>query len=251
MNTFCKSDIGKVRTHNEDCAEIFVNQHNELLAIVADGVGGHRAGDVASKMVIDYFKELWFDTNFNTPVEAENWLNENVHEINKQIFNYSIENAEECEGMGTTLVVLISTQDFITVGHIGDSRCYHFDGNLIQITEDHSLVNELLKFGQINEEDAKSHPRKNVILRALGTEEKVVIDLKSLECESNSIFLLCSDGLSDKLSNIEMEKILKDDNNLQNKGDKLLNLANEFGGEDNISVILVEYSVPATEGGGE
>lgn len=249
LNTFCKSDIGKVRSHNEDSAEVFVNKNNDILAIIADGVGGHRAGDVASRMVIEYFSDIWENTSFQTPLETEQWLDKNVREVNTRIFTYSKENVEECEGMGTTLVALIATKEFITVAHIGDSRCYHFDGDMKQITEDHSLVNELLKFGQINEEDAKTHPRKNVILRALGTDEKIELDIKSLECENNSIFLLCSDGLSDKISDLEMDKVLHRDSSLNAKGEILINLANEYGGEDNISVILVEYPVSISKGG--
>lgn len=253
MKAVFKTDRGLVRPHNEDNGGIFKSDNGSILAVVADGVGGHLAGDVASEMAVRLLKERWENTpELTNPEEAESWLKDIIKEINRHLYTHSKEN-EECKGMGTTIVAVICNQLFTTVAHIGDSRCY-IDNELgfSQLTEDHSLVNELVRSGQISKEDAEHHPRKNVILRALGTEEQVELDVKTISFEEGDSLLLCSDGLSDKLAEEELANIVKEQEvPLSVKVEKLVNLANEKGGEDNISIILIQYEVNDSNESGE
>lgn len=237
------TDQGKVRQHNEDAGGIFVNKDGHRLAIVADGMGGHRAGDVASEMTITQLKNDWeTSTGISTAGDAENWLREQITKVNSLLFNHAM-NHLECDGMGTTVVAAISTERFVTIANIGDSRCYLLnESGFKQVTEDHSLVNELVRTGQISREDAEHHPRKNVLLRALGTEKAVEMDIKTIIFEEGDILLLCSDGLSNKVNEKEMSTILKNEEPLDQKAGTLISLANENGGEDNITLVIVEFS---------
>ncbi|MDZ5474389.1 Stp1/IreP family PP2C-type Ser/Thr phosphatase [Bacillus sp. 31A1R] len=243
MKAVFKTDRGRIRQHNEDSGGSFLNRDGHRLAIVADGMGGHRAGDVASEMTLQNLQKLWEKTEgIQTADEAEEWLKNNITEVNHLLFEHS-KNNPECEGMGTTIVAVIITDRFSTVANIGDSRCYILnDSGFQQLTEDHSLVNELVRSGQISREDAEHHPRKNVLLRALGTEESVNMDTKTIMFEEGDILLLCSDGLSNKVSTDEMVTIL---NNreivLEERATSLINLANEHGGEDNITLVVIEF----------
>lgn len=242
MKAVFMTDRGKIRLHNEDNGGIFINPDGQRLAIVADGMGGHRAGDVASDMTIKHIKNLWEQSpRIHTPEEAEKWLKKAVAEVNVQLFQHSVSNSE-CEGMGTTIVSAICTDLFATVVNIGDSRCYLLnESGFKQLTEDHSLVNELVRSGQISREDAEHHPRKNVLLRALGTEENVEMDLKTITFEEGDALLLCSDGLSNKVSQDEMESIIKNELPLEEKAAEFISRANQYGGEDNITLAIVEY----------
>ncbi|OZM58548.1 protein phosphatase [Lottiidibacillus patelloidae] len=250
MESVFITDRGKVRELNEDCGGIFTNKTNEKLVVIADGMGGHRAGDVASNMTVDLFKQLWEQIeNIDSPDQAENWFSEVVLEVNKQILAHSKSN-EHCEGMGTTIVATILTKDFATICHIGDSRCYIVNDSSVQLlTQDHSLVNELLKSGQITELEADNHPKRNVLIRALGTDENVEASIQTIGWDEGDTMLLCSDGLSDKLQTMEMESILLNGQNVKLRAERLVELANENGGEDNISVALVEHKPVCSEGG--
>jgi len=234
------SDRGKVRQHNEDSVGFFQNNAG-ILAIVADGMGGHLAGDVASQMTISTFKTLWEEEPaINGPGEAENWLRQKVAEVNKAVYEHSVSHPE-CQGMGTTIVTALVTKTYATIGHIGDSRCYLLNNSgFNQVTQDHSLVNELVKSGQISKEDAEHHPRKNVLLRALGTEQNVDLDLKTIEMDDNDLLLLCSDGLSNKVTDDILEKELSQSDDLTKTAHELVQLANDNGGEDNISLIMLK-----------
>ncbi|MDM5156051.1 Stp1/IreP family PP2C-type Ser/Thr phosphatase [Bacillus sp. DX1.1] len=248
MKTVFLSDKGKVRQHNEDSAGVFQNLDGNILVVVADGMGGHRAGDIASSMTIQLFRDYWKQSyNMDTPKKAEQWLHTYVEMINERVYQYSKKHTE-CSGMGTTIVVAVCTAGFVTIGHIGDSRCYMVsDGHISLVTEDHSLVNELVRHGEISKEDAEYHPKKNVLLRALGTEEKVELDVKTLVLEENDQLLLCSDGLSNKVAMDDMKKILQLNQQLETKGKHLVQLANDLGGEDNITLVIVDYTDPANE----
>lgn len=251
MKAVFKTDRGKVRQHNEDNGGIFINPEGVRFAVVADGMGGHRAGDVASSMAIEHMRKSWDDSNsFHTPQEAESWLREKIESVNELLFQHS-EQFSECQGMGTTIVAAICTDKFATIANIGDSRCYVYnESGFKQITEDHSLVNELVRSGQISREDAEHHPRKNVLLRALGTEVHVDMDITTIVFEEGDMLLLCSDGLSNKVSEQEMIDIVTDERSLEEKSDSLITLANGYGGEDNITLVLVHFD-DETESGGE
>lgn len=243
MKAVFMTDQGKVRLHNEDSGGIFKNLDGHRLAIVADGMGGHRAGDVASGMTMAELKNQWEAVSgILTAEEAENWLKKHILKVNGLLFEHA-KNNSECDGMGTTIVAAISNENFATVANIGDSRCYLLnESGFKQVTEDHSLVNELVRFGQITKEDAEHHPRKNVLLRALGTEEKVEMDIKTIMFEEGDCLLLCSDGLSNKVSEKEMEEVLTSYSSLEEKASTLISLANEYGGEDNITLAIVEFA---------
>ncbi|MGD6803628.1 Stp1/IreP family PP2C-type Ser/Thr phosphatase [Rossellomorea vietnamensis] len=249
MKSVHYTDKGKVRQHNEDSVGVFSNKDGDCLAVVADGMGGHRAGDVASSLTINKFEELWkSQEKFTTADQAESWLRKNISEINREVYEHSQSNIE-CEGMGTTVVAAICTENFATVVNIGDSRGYILnESGFSQLTEDHSLVNELVRSGQISKEDAEHHPRKNVLLRALGTEEKVEMDTRTIIFEEDDILLLCSDGLSNKVSQEEMKEILSGGVDLDEIGKQFISLANENGGEDNITLAIVKY--PSESGNG-
>ncbi|MGG3560116.1 Stp1/IreP family PP2C-type Ser/Thr phosphatase [Neobacillus rhizosphaerae] len=243
MKAVFMTNRGKVRLHNEDAGGVFVNQDGDRLAIVADGMGGHRAGDVASEMTITQLKSEWETSKgISTAEEAEQWLKEKITIVNHLLFDHAT-NHPECDGMGTTIVAAIATDRFATLANIGDSRGYIYnESGFKQVTEDHSLVNELVRSGQISKEDAEHHPRKNVLLRALGTEKMVEMDIKTIMFEEGDVILLCSDGLSNKVSEKEMETILLNEDHLEQKADSLISLANNYGGEDNITLAIVEFS---------
>lgn len=242
MQTIFKTDRGRVRQHNEDNGGIFLSSEGICLAIVADGMGGHRAGDVASTMTIDLLKKSWNESNqIQTANEAEEWLRNQINKVNEILFQHAEENSE-CQGMGTTVVAAICTEKFATIANIGDSRCYLYnESGFKQVTEDHSLVNELVRTGQITKQDAENHPRKNVLLRALGTELQVEMDISTIIFEEGDMLLLCSDGLSNKVSEEEMVELIKNEQPLEEKAASFIDVANHYGGEDNITLVLVQY----------
>ncbi|MCG3419145.1 Stp1/IreP family PP2C-type Ser/Thr phosphatase [Oceanobacillus jordanicus] len=243
------TDQGLVRSHNEDAGGVFYNKHDQLLAVIADGMGGHQAGDVASRMATSLMEKEWLESEqLDNPEAAEGWLQTAVEKINQKVYEHSL-TKEECQGMGTTFVVAICTTDFITVSNIGDSRCYMLsEDGFKQITVDHSLVNELVRSGQISKDDAEQHPRKNVLLKALGTEKTVVPEIISLGWEMGNSLLLCSDGLSNKVTDEELHRFILVDNDIEQIENEMIRLANARGGEDNISVIVVMYDSPEKDG---
>ncbi|PAV29953.1 protein phosphatase [Virgibacillus profundi] len=243
------TDTGQVRSHNEDSGGIFYNASGQLMAVIADGMGGHQAGDVASQMATAFLKEEWATcSKLNFPDEAEAWLTKTVMTINEKIFQHALQN-EACFGMGTTIVIAICIDDIITVAHIGDSRCYILNDNgFKQITEDHSLVNALVQSGQISKDDALSHPRKNVVLKALGTEEEIDADIQTLGLEQGDKILLCTDGLTDKVLDNELLELIQSPDNINAIGEKMIELANNRGGEDNISLIIIHHDPSPKEG---
>ncbi|MEN1966925.1 Stp1/IreP family PP2C-type Ser/Thr phosphatase [Lentibacillus sp. N15] len=243
------TDRGKVRDHNEDSGGIFFNADQQFLAVIADGMGGHKAGDVASQMTINNIQTNWEEVSgLTTPEEMENWLFETIRSVNKSLFDHA-QSHVECQGMGTTIVITICTPDFFTVGHVGDSRCYIANEHgFSQVTEDHSLVNALVKAGQVSKEDAQNHPRKNVVLKAVGTEQQVEPDVQSLEWEHGDRLLLCSDGLTDKLTDEQLSSFVDGNVEMGQAGQQMINLANQLGGEDNISLILIQHDVSPEEG---
>jgi PPM family protein phosphatase len=243
------TDTGHVRSHNEDAGGIYYNQQNQILAVVADGMGGHSAGDVASYLITNSMSSNWKKTDLLlSPEEAEMWLKEQIQLANKEIYQYALDH-EECRGMGTTVVAAICTEEFITIGHIGDSRCYlSNEHGFTQVTEDHSLVNELVRSGQLSKEDAEHHPRKNVLLKAIGTEENIEVDVTTISWEENNYLLLCSDGLTNKVEDHELEKHIIESNSLEECVKALVDLANERGGEDNITLAIIQNSPQREEG---
>lgn len=243
------TDTGQVRGHNEDAGGIFYNAAGQFMAVIADGMGGHQAGDVASQMALKLIGEKWQESNeLSSPEETKEWLVQAITDVNETVYQHA-QNNEECHGMGTTIVIAVCIDDVATIAHIGDSRCYMFnEAGFQQITEDHTLVNALVQSGQISKKDAQEHPRKNVVLKALGTEDQVTADVISIGFEQGDKLLLCSDGLTDKMEDEEIAERLKQDGDLHDAAEQLINLANERGGEDNISLIIIEHAPYGEEG---
>lgn len=249
MDSVFRTDKGRIRPHNEDNGGVFLNTAGDRLAIVADGMGGHNAGDIASRLAIETMKSLWAEIKeIQTASQAESWLETAILQSNEKVLEHS-KDFPECSGMGTTLVAAICTASFCTIANIGDSRGYLLsESGLAQVTEDHSLVNELVKSGEITKEDAENHPRKNVLTRALGTERGIIADYYTIMFEQGDSLLLCSDGLSNKLAQQEMQRILEAELSIEEKAESLIRIANENGGEDNITLVILEHSAGLESG---
>lgn len=236
MNYFYITDPGKVRERNEDSVLITSNDKGEYLLVVADGMGGHKDGEVASSIAVSHigkrFKEI---SSVGNKEDAINWIQSTVSEANVLIYKYVAEHPES-EGMGTTLVISVLTPTFLLIGNIGDSSGYVYKNKkLHKITIDHTLVNLLVKSGELTEEEAKNHPRKNVLMKALGASTNVEMDIFNVELNVDGIFL-CSDGLTNMLDNDQIVKVLNDKGTIEEKLEKLVFKANNRGGNDNISI---------------
>ncbi len=241
MKAFYLTDVGKVRTHNEDSLTILKNKSGEYLMIVADGMGGHRKGEVASMIALTHLGTRFSKVDsIGTKLDAVNWLNDNVSEINKSILDYTKEHADSV-GMGSTLVVALLTNEYLIFGNIGDSSGYVLKNHkLHKVTKDHTLVNLLVESGNLTEEEAKFHPKKNVLMRALGAAEKCEMDIFDVDIKNDGI-MLCSDGLTSLVSDEQIEKVLNDKElTIEEKVQTLINKCNARGGNDNISIALLE-----------
>lgn len=235
------TDSGRVRSHNEDSVTILKNENGEYLLIVADGMGGHRKGEVASSIVVSRLGKRFNETvTIGTKLDAVNWLNDNINEINKEIITYGEEN-EDSKGLGTTVVVALLTNSYLIFGNIGDSSGYVMKNNKIhKVTKDHTLVNLLVAAGNISIDEAKNHPQKNVLMKALGASEKAEMDIFDVDINCDAIFL-CSDGLTNMLTDDQIEKVLNDEDlEIDEKVEKLIRKCNARGGTDNISVAYLE-----------
>lgn len=243
MDYFCLTDPGKVRDHNEDSVAIVMNESLEYLLAVADGMGGHRAGEIASNITINHLTKCFKDkVTVGTKEEAIEFLKQAVSEANEKIYEYTEENPES-KGMGTTIVVALFTNDYLLFGNIGDSSGFVFKNNKIhKVTTDHTLVNLLVKSGELIEEEARKHPRKNVLMRALGATTTVEMDIVMVETDVDGI-LLCSDGLTNMLEFEQIEKVLNEKLDAQDMVRKLINKSNNRGGNDNISVAYLKRGV--------
>lgn len=237
MQTYYLTDAGKVREHNEDSVTIVKNNNDEYLLAVADGMGGHRAGEIASSMTIDYLGNAFSEMDtVGDKASAVNWLRESVDSINKKIFAYT-DNFPDSKGMGTTLVVAILTKSYLLFGNIGDSSGFVMkEDKLYKVTKDHTLVNLLVSTGELTEEEAKMHPKKNVLMRALGANNPIEVDIFDVDMSVNAI-LLCSDGLTNMLSEEQIQKVLvTQELTIEERVMRLIKKSNNRGGTDNISI---------------
>ena len=239
------TDKGRVRPYNEDSGSFTPHgalQHHALAAI-ADGMGGHRAGDVASAMSVRVMEYEWDETTDMTKKEWLSWLEMAMLYANQKVYEYAQQH-KEYEGMGTTLTAAVCIKDELIVGNIGDSRAYYYnyDKNEIhQITMDNSVPAELYRAGQITLNEAENHPRKHMLTKAVGTNPGVSADIYQTDWQPGDRLLLCTDGLTNKLSDELIQTILKENDDLQKAGQLMIDKANELGGEDNISLVLVEH----------
>ena len=229
------SDVGLKRSLNQDYASYLENEHFKIY-VVADGMGGHNGGEVASQMavkkILDYVEEKYnIDNN-------ENFIKIAIEEANREIFNFSM-TSDKLNGMGTTVTACLITRKNIYVANVGDSSCIGIkDGMIKKITKDHSLVQELIDSGTISEMEAVNHPKKNIITRALGTNQNVCIDVFDVMNGEYEVLLLCSDGLTNELTKEEILQIVMSEKNYDHIANKLVDMAKEKGGRDNITVLL-------------
>lgn len=260
MNSYSLTDIGRCRRMNQDsvfCSTAPVGNLSNLF-IVADGMGGHRAGNRASELTIQKMLET---IETSTETEPVTLLQKAVYEANRAVFLESMEDGN-CRGMGTTVVAATLKEDRLYICNVGDSRLYIIHGDKQkreknrygdtlphQITLDHSMVEEMVRSGKISHEEARNHPDKNIITRAVGTQPDVYADLFEEELEKNDIILLCSDGLTNMVDDEVIARIVDESENVEKATQHLVELANRNGGYDNITVILIEYDFGSAAGG--
>ena len=239
MRVYSATDVGQKRKMNQDYVFVSKDPVGNLpnLFVVADGMGGHNAGDFASSHAVQILvDEIRKDADFN-PIKV---LRHAIETANMEILERAQQD-EALKGMGTTMVVATIVGHYAYVANVGDSRLYLIQGQIRQVTRDHSLVQEMVRMGELKPEEARNHPDKNIITRALGAERTVDIDFFDLKMEPDSTILMCSDGLSNMVEDSKIEEIILDKTEeLSRKGEELLEEANRNGGKDNIAVILVE-----------
>lgn len=242
MKVYSGTDIGRRRQVNQDYVYVSEAPVGNLpnLFVVADGMGGHNAGDYASSFAVRVLVDSVKDNADFNPIKI---IRHGIELANRELLEQA-RKSEERRGMGTTMVAATVVGNYVYVANVGDSRLYVVGRRMTQITKDHSLVQEMVRLGELTEEDARNHPDKNIITRALGAGERVNIDFFDFRLEEDSNILMCSDGLSNMVTDEEMQNVILGTEDVEEKGDTLLRLANENGGKDNIAVVLIE---PFTE----
>ena len=244
MKSYCRTDIGIKRNMNQDFVYASDQPVGPLLNlyIVADGMGGHAAGDYASRCAVESMVDFISSSNEKRPVRL---LDEAVQAANRAVYEKAQQD-KACAGMGTTLVACTYMRDSLYIVNIGDSRLYLAGEELDQITVDHSLVEEMVRAGHITAEQARVHPEKNVITRAVGMKDSMRADLFDVAIRPGDVALLCSDGLTNMVTDQEISRITRQIQNgkvsLSAAGDKLIDDANRNGGSDNISVVLIDFT---------
>ncbi len=239
VKLFSITDVGRRREINEDYLFTSDEPVGNLpnLFIVADGMGGHNAGDYASKHAVE--RAVMSIRDFTDEYDAENILQKAIDDANTHINRVSRQNSS-LKGMGTTFVAATFEDNHVTVANVGDSRLYVVNDFITQITKDHSLVEEMVDMGGIDREAARKHPDKNIITRAVGVKEYVLVDFFDVHIGRKEKLLLCTDGLTNMLKDEEIHKIIVGSSSLEDAGRRLIEAANENGGRDNIAVVLVE-----------
>jgi protein phosphatase len=243
------SDVGRKRTHNEDSFALVEGEH---LYLVADGMGGHSSGEVASRMAIETMAEFFAATSADPEATwpykmdkargyDENRLVTGIKLANRRIYE-AAQRETRLHGMGTTIVALLAVRDAMLIGHVGDSRVYRVRGGALeQLTEDHSLLNDYIKMKSMTPEEIESFPHKNVIVRALGMKETVKVDAILDTPKPGDLYLLCSDGLCGPASDDEIKEIVLKHKDLRETAQALIDRANEHGGPDNVTVVLCRW----------
>lgn len=240
MEVYFQSDQGKRRNSNQDYTATFVNQKGKLLALLADGMGGHQAGDIASRQAVQEIGEKWESSEIENSEKAVQWFIQQIQAANHRIFEKG-QSEMTLSGMGTTLEAVTILGEQVALAHVGDSRIYLARGSqLLPLTEDHSLVNELLKSGEITKEMAANHPRKNIITRSLGMPGNLEVDVAIHHTQPGDRLLICSDGLTNMLPEDLIGQILFEATSLEEASQQLIDAANLQGGLDNITVLLMD-----------
>ncbi|SES66188.1 protein phosphatase [Natronincola peptidivorans] len=240
MKAAAITDVGRVREINEDNYCIYEN--GVALYMVADGMGGHKSGEIASSIAIDSIKNhiiRYLTDEFEEPA-IKGVIFEAFNRANQEIYDKSANNFD-CEGMGTTVTMALIIQGKLFIGHVGDSRAYLLrNSELEQITQDHSLVAELVRNGSITEREALKHPQKNIITRCLGTDESVKADIFSLDFVEGDMLILCTDGLTNFVDKEEIKRAILEKEDCMEGCSYLVSLANQRGGYDNITVVIIK-----------
>lgn len=238
LKTFSITDIGKKRKLNQDYVYTSEKPIGNLpnLFIVADGMGGHNAGDYASKYTVETIVD---EVRNSFEVNPEKIINRAIARANREIVKLASEN-EDLYGMGTTVVVATCMGKYLRVANVGDSRLYIVGDKIRQVTTDHSLVEEMIRMGGIDRETARNHPDKNIITRAIGAADTVKADFFQETIQPGEMILMCSDGLTNMLEDEEIRMILQGQRDIVEKAEALVKAANLNGGKDNIAVILIE-----------
>ena len=238
MRAYALTDVGKSRSINQDyvfCTDKPVGKLPNLY-ILADGMGGHKAGDLASKFSVETFVEQVKKIDADNPITI---ISDSIQYTNSKLMELAA-TSPDYTGMGTTFVVVTILEKSAYIANIGDSRLYIYNKDLRQITRDHSLVEEMVQLGTIDRDEAKSYEHKNVITRAVGGMESVIPDFFEVELCSGEYIIMCSDGLTNMVTDEQIEQIISEDSDVTLKARKLIDLANEQGGKDNISIIIIE-----------
>lgn len=238
MKTFSMVDVGRKRDVNQDYVFVSDKPIGKLpnLLVVADGMGGHNAGDFASRFVVESLKE---DLKLSAEDGPEAMIRKAIQNANHRLIEVAKQNVR-LEGMGTTLVVATVIEHTLYFANIGDSRLYLLNDNIKQLSKDHSFVQEMVRLGGINAEEAKHHPDKNIITRAVGAKKNVEIDFFEYRIQKGDMILMCTDGLSNMIEDDEMHRIVKSSRDIVEAATRLVDRANDNGGNDNIGVILAE-----------
>ncbi|KXT75890.1 Protein serine/threonine phosphatase PrpC, regulation of stationary phase [Streptococcus sp. DD12] len=233
-----RTDIGQKRTENQDYISSYTNEVGLPLLVLADGMGGHRAGNIASQMAATLLGEKWRQSSLTDLSAIRRWLQQEIETVNRLVHEKGLE--EQYRGMGTTIEAVVVAGHVALYGHVGDSRIglYH-EGSYQQVTNDHSLVNELVQAGQLTEEEAQHHPQKNIITQSIGQPSPVVVDVGVETLVAGDILVVNSDGLTNMISKEQLEEVLSQADSLDDKTKALIGLANQAGGLDNISVGLI------------
>jgi len=243
MRVYCETNKGLMRENNED--NYIVEESGKVsLYAVADGMGGHKAGEIASSVAIDTIRECFKSNGEKGDFKAPSFIMESINAANSKIREAAL-NKEEFSGMGTTITMAVVDLELkiAYIGNVGDSRAYIIkDDKITQITEDHTYVHELVKDGKITLEEAKHHPKRNVITRAVGTEEHVHVDIFEIELFDNDVILLCTDGLTTHLTDDRILSTIRE-YGCSESVQKLIKFANDNGGTDNITIIIVDNIV--------
>ncbi|HIR75624.1 MAG TPA: Stp1/IreP family PP2C-type Ser/Thr phosphatase [Candidatus Choladousia intestinipullorum] len=239
MKAYSITDIGKRRSSNQDFVYASEQPVGNLpnLLIVADGMGGHNAGDLASRYTVESMVDYIEKAEEKRPIPL---LSMAIHHANDLVMEKS-RTDRALEGMGTTVVAATIQDEYLYVANVGDSRLYLIDQEIEQITRDHSLVEEMIRMGELQRQDARSHPDRNVITRAIGVHSPVKIDFFDMKLEKGDRILLCSDGLTNMIDDDEILRIVKKCSSPKEAAQRLVTEANKSGGKDNISVVLAEF----------
>ena len=246
MKSYSITDVGQKRTVNQDFVFTSETPVGNLpnLFVVADGMGGHKAGDFASSYAVEVLLSTLREDENSNPVKI---IRAAIENANTQLLREASDN-ETMSGMGTTMVLVTIVGHYAYVANVGDSRLYLVDENKIsQITKDHSLVEEMVRMGEISRDDARNHPDKNIITRALGAGRDVDVDFFDIRLTPGDILLLCSDGLSNMVPDEDIRQVIRTSETLEETGRRLVSMANDNGGRDNIAVVLVEPETKEVE----